>query len=177
MKTMIQMARGVDNLPSSIGRRPFLQPKQMREVNRNYGETVLASSALLRQTVLNPTFHERQFIPLGLETAIKVALKVIDKYMPDAPKEIEVSGSVTTIPREAWRSLVIDCESSASASPTLSGGANGSTARALMTGSVTPPAPLPPEAASRGSAATAPASPSCSPSSGAGCWRDLQGRE
>lgn len=99
MKAMTQTARGLDSLPSTI-RKADLMPSQMRDVNRNWGATVLASSALLRETVLNPAFHKQQFIPLGLETAIKVALKVMDKYIPDAPREVmmDVHGEVTGLP-------------------------------------------------------------------------------
>lgn len=177
MKTMVQMARGVDNLPSTIGRRPDLLPAQMRTANRNYGETVLASTALIRETVLNPAFHKQQFIPLGLEVAIKTALRIVDKYFPDAPREIEVDMNChAAIPASVWKSLVIDCESSEMPSPTPSGGANGFTKHASTNGNGKRPVPSPPVDGTQGSAATERERPSSSPDSEVGIWRGLQTR-
>jgi hypothetical protein len=49
---------------------------------------------MIADAVSKAEFHERSFIPLGLEVAIKVAQRVMDKHIPDAPKEVEVNGEM-----------------------------------------------------------------------------------
>lgn len=160
--------------PKRWMRLPDLPPEHRETWRKTVTAMLLQSLKLHHDLLFQATTRENWELCDRDKKRLEIATEWLDRYLPKAKQEIDLSGTLATIPREVWSSLTIDCESSATASPILSDGSSGSTTPALTTGRTRSLANGPAAGGSPESAPTASARPSCSPASEAGSWHALR---
>ena len=73
------------------GRKPNLKREESREVNDNWGQTILNYSRLLRSVSGNLEILKMYMMPAGMEKQIDTAVKVLTSYMPKPAPDVQIN--------------------------------------------------------------------------------------
>ena len=78
---------------TEAGRKPKISAENRLKAAQAYGDSIVASTLLVRDLLLNKRWDAQQISDTQWKRT-QIAWQVMNKYYPDAPKEVEVSAEI-----------------------------------------------------------------------------------